>query len=64
MAQTRQDIEGGQNKLFPVKNWHLKFKFLSITFAIFAKFSKNHVLSFLLMSSLCHINGTQVPFHF
>ena len=38
----------------PVKNWHLKFSLLSFPkFAIFAKFSKNHVLSFLLMPGFC-----------
>ena len=36
------------NKVFPVKIRHLKFSFLAFPkFAIFAKFSKNHVLSFL-----------------
>ena len=63
-----QDIEktgfcpfkGSQNKVFPIKKWHLKFSVLAFPkFAIFAKFSNNHVLSFSLMSDLCHINGTQ-----
>ena len=37
----------------------LKFSFSSFAkFAIFAKISKNHILSFLLMSGLCVVNGT------
>ena len=49
-----------QNKVFPVKT--LAFKIFILSFpkvANFARFSKNHVLSFLLMSGLCHINGAQ-----
>ena len=66
MAQTRQDIEkrfsasfrGIKNEVFPVKIWHLKFSFSSFAeFTIFAKISKNHVLSFLLMSGLYVVNG-------
>ena len=46
-------------KRFQSKIWHLKFSFSSFAkFAIFAKISKNHVLSFLLMSGLCVITGT------
>ena len=53
-------LKGVKNEAFPVKIWHLKFSFLSFAkFAIFAKISKNHVLSFLMMSDLCVINGTQ-----
>ena len=61
MAHTSQDIgkrfsaslKGVKIKVFPLKNWHLKFSSLSFPkFAIFAKFSKNHVLSLLLMSGL------------
>ena len=42
--------------MFPVKNWHSKFSFLSFSkFAIFAKFfKKKSCLSFLLMSGICH----------
>ena len=46
-------------KRFQSKIWHLKFSFSSFAkFTIFAKISKNHVLSFLLMSGLCVVNGT------
>ena len=46
-------------KRFQSKIWHLKFSFSSFAkFAIFAQMSKNHVLSFLLMSGLCVANGT------
>ena len=38
-------------KHFPLKIWNLNFLFLLFSkITIFAKFSKNHVLSFLLMS--------------
>ena len=62
VAQTRQDIEkrfsayfkGIKNEAFPVKNLAFKnFIFILCKFTIFAKISKYHVLSFLLMSSLC-----------
>ena len=47
VTQTRQDIEkrfsvflkGVENEAFPIKNWHLKFSYLSFAeFAIFAIF--------------------------
>ena len=68
MAQTSQDIEkcfsaslkGVKIKVVPVEKWHLKFSSLSFPkFAIFAKFSKKYIISFLLMSGLFHINSTQ-----
>ena len=68
MVKIRQDFEklvsvsryGAKNEAFPIKVWHLKFSFLLFSkIAIFAKFSKNHVLSFLLMSGLCAINSIQ-----
>ena len=56
VAQTRHDIEkrvsvplkGIKNKAFPIKKkQHLKFSLSAPPkFAIFPKFSKNHVLSF------------------
>ena len=67
MVQTRQDIEkrlsasfkGIKTEAFPVKNLDLNFSFSSFSkFTIFAKISKNHVLSFLLMSGLSVVNGT------
>ena len=67
VAQTRQDIEkrfsvsfkGIKMKRFLSKICHLEFSFSSFAkFAIFAKISKNHVLSFLLMSGLCVFKGT------
>ena len=46
-------------KQFLLKFWHLKFLFLMFSkIIIFAKFSKHHVLSVLLMSDLCAINNT------
>ena len=68
VVQIRQDIEKRFSaslkvvkKAFPVKNWNLKYSFVSFPkFALFAKFSKKyHVLSFLLMPCLCDIKGTQ-----
>ena len=68
MAEIRQDFEnwfsvsrkGVENEAFPIKFWHLKFSFLLFSkITIFAKFSKSHVLSFLLMSGLCAINSIQ-----
>ena len=51
---------GSKMKHFPLKFWHLKNSFsLFSKVTIFAKFSKNHVLSFLLMSGLCDINSIQ-----
>ena len=67
VAQTRQDIEkwspasfkGIKNEAFPVKHLAFKIFFSSFAkFAFFVKISKNHVLSFLLASSLCVVNGT------
>ena len=68
MAEIRQDFEkwfsvsrkGVKNEAFPIKILHLKFSFLLFSkITSFAKFSKNHVLSFLLMSGLCAINSVQ-----
>ena len=68
VAQTRQYIEkrlsasfkGIKNEAFPVKN--LEFKILILILCnihlFWPKFQKNHVLSFLLMSCLCVVNGT------
>ena len=51
--------------MFPVKELAIQiFIFNLSNICIFAKFSKNHALSFLLMSDLCHINGTQWSFNF
>ena len=67
MAQTRQDIEkrfsayfkGIKNEAFLVINLAFKIFISSFAkFAIFAKISKNHFLSFLLMSGHCVVNGT------
>ena len=68
MAQTTQDIKkkrfsasfkGIKNEAFPVKTLAFKISFSYFAkFAIFAKISKKHVLSFLLMSGLCVVNGT------
>ena len=44
-------------KRFQSKIWHLKYLFSSFAkFTIFDKISKNHSLSFLLMSGLCVVN--------
>ena len=51
MAEMRQDFE----KWFLVSGEGVKNEAIPI----FAKFSKNHVLSFLLMSGLCAINSIQ-----
>ena len=68
MAEIRQDFEKWfsvsrkwvKNEAFPIKICLLKFSFLLFfKITIFAKFSKNHVLSFLLMSGLCAINSIQ-----
>ena len=49
---------GSKMKHFLFKYWHLNFLFLLFSkITIFAKFSKNHVLSFLLMSGHCPINS-------
>ena len=41
-------------KHFQLQFWHLKISFLLFSkITMFAKFSKHHVLSFLLMSGLC-----------
>ena len=67
VAQTRQAIEkqfsaslnGVKNKAFPVKNLAFKFFILS-KIRHFCHFLKqNHKFSFLCMSILCVINGTQ-----
>ena len=48
-------------KRFPSKMWHLNFSFLPFAkFAIFAKFLKHYVLSFLLMSGPCVTNGKMI----
>ena len=66
MAEIRQGFEiwfsvsrmGSKMKHFLLKFWHLEFSFLLFSkITIFAKFSKNHVLSFLLTSGLCAINS-------
>ena len=68
MAEIRQDFKkwffglkgGGQMKHFPFKFKHLNFLFLLFSKSIiFAKFSKNHVKSFLLMSGLSSFNSIQ-----
>ena len=73
MAEIRQDFEkwfsisrkGVKNEQFPLKFWHLNFLFLLFSkITIFANFSKNHVLSFLLMPGLCAINSMQRLFDF
>ena len=73
LAEIRQYFEkwfsvsrkGSKMKHFPFKFWHLKFSFLLFSkIATFAKFSKNHVLSFSLLSGLCAINSIQRPFDF
>ena len=52
-------------KYFPLKYWHLKFSFLFFSkITIFANFSKNHFLSFLLMSGLCAIDSIKWRFDF
>ena len=72
MAEIRQVLKNGfrslgrgQNEAFPIKI--LDFKIFILLFSkitIFAKFSKNHVLSFLLMSGLCAINSLLRRFDF
>ena len=69
MAQTRQDIDKGfsaslkgvKNEAFPVKI--LAFKIFSFIIGkiryFYQIFKTNQVLSFLSMSGLCVINGTQ-----
>ena len=67
MAQTRQDIEkrfsasfkGIKNEAFPVKNLAYKiFIFHPLKISPFLpKFQKNNILSFLLISGLCVVNG-------
>ena len=48
---------------FPLKFWQLKFSFLLFSkITIFAKCSKNHVLSFLLVSGLCAIKSHTMSF--
>ena len=61
-TRSKQDIEKRLSvPLMGVKIKRRKFSFLfSHKFAIFPKFSKNHILLFLLMCGLCHINGTQL----
>ena len=68
VVQTRQDIEkrfsasykGAENKAFSIKNLVFKMFVLSFEkFAIFAKKIKIIFISFLLMSDLCVINGSQ-----
>ena len=57
-------LKGVKNEALPVKNLTFKnFFFILCKFVICAKFSKNHVLSFLLMTVLCVINGTEWPCH-
>ena len=66
MAEIRQDFEkcfsvswkGVKNEAFPIKILAFKILiFIAFQFTIFVKFSKNHVLSFLLMSGICAINS-------
>ena len=66
MVQSREDIgirfsvslQVVENAAFPIKNWHLKLSFLSFAkFVIFAKISKNHVLSFLITSALSMVHS-------
>ena len=62
LAEIRQDLKNGfrsirrgsKIKHFPFKFWHLKFSFL-FSKVIFSKFSKDHVLSRLKMSSVLSI---------
>ena len=67
VAHTRQDIKkqfsasfkGIKNELFPVKYLAFKiFIFILCKICHFCQNFKNHVLSFLLMSGLCVVNGT------
>ena len=73
MAEIRQDFEkwfsvskkGIKNEAFPIKMLAFKiFIFIVFQNHHFAKFSNNHVLSFLLMSGLCAINSIQWVFDF
>ena len=73
MAKIRQDFEkwfsvsrkGVKNEAIPIKILASKiFILLFSKITIFAKFSKNHVLAFLLMSGLCAINSIQWLFDF
>ena len=73
VAQTRHDIEKRVSvPLKGVKIKHILSKILHLNFSLsappkfanFPKFSKNHVLSFWVMSDLCHINSTRRYFHF
>ena len=52
-------FKGIKNEAFPVKNLEFKiFNFHPLQNSpFFAKISKNHVLSFLLMSGHCVVNG-------
>ena len=45
-------------KRFPSEIWYFKHVVILCQIHNFAKKLKNHVLSFLLMSGLCVINGT------
>ena len=66
MAEIRQDFEkwfsvsrkGFKNEAFPIKILVFEiFIFIVFQNQLFAKFSKNHILSFLLMSGLCAVNS-------
>ena len=57
--------KGSKMKHFKLKFGHSKFSFLWFSkITIFDKFSKNHVLSFLLMFGLCTIKSIQWLFDF
>ena len=71
MAEIRQHFEkwfsvsrnGVKNEAIPIKIFASKiFIFIVFQSHLFAKVSKNHVLSFLLMSGLCAIDSIQWPF--
>ena len=73
MAEIRQAFEKRfsvsrkwlKNEAIPIKILASKiFIFIVFQNHRFAKFSKNHVLSFLLMSGLCAINSIQWLFDF